>query len=59
MYIRKTKDEYEIEGNYGYGWDYICTAKEQKDAKRLLKEYSKNEPRYSHRIKKRRVKITD
>lgn len=57
MYIRKTRDEYNIEGNYGYGWDYIITAEDKKDAKRLLKEYQENESNYPHRIKKHRVKI--
>ena len=59
MYKRKTRDEYEIESNNGYGWDYVCTAEDRADAKQLLKIYRENEPHYDHRIRKRRVKITE
>ncbi len=57
MYERKTKDVWEIQGNYGCGWEYICEEESRADAKAQLRCYDKNEPQYPHRIKKRRVKI--
>lgn len=59
-YERKTHDEYEIWGNWGYGWDFVCTAEginaeAREDATALLKCYRENEPTALFRIKKRRV----
>jgi len=41
-YVRKTKDEYQIMTNYGYGWEVENTEDNYKDAKRSLKEYQEN-----------------
>lgn len=40
---RLTEDEWELQGNYGYGWETLCsgTRKEIKDNK---KDYRENEP---------------
>lgn len=54
MYIRKTKDEYEIQGHYGQGWEMVTTEETWREAKNQLKCYNENEP-YPHRIKKKRV----
>lgn len=54
-YERKTHDVWEIHGNYGHGVEYICTAENRSDAKRLLREYDKNEQGISHKIIKKRV----
>ena len=56
MYIRKTKDEYEIQGNYGYGWETVTTEETFRAAKEQVKCYRDNEPG-SHRIKMVRVPI--
>lgn len=58
-YIRKTKDEYVIIGNYGYGdgWEDLTSEDNRTDAKQRLKEYRENEPQYDHRLIKRRVKL--
>ena len=56
MYKRKTIDEYEIQGHYGYGWDVLTTEETWKAAKEQKKCYDSNEP-YSHRIVKKRVKL--
>jgi len=56
-YVRKTKDEYEIQGNYGYGWDVLCTEETWREAKAQLRCYEENELQYLHRIVKRRVKL--
>ena len=55
-YVRKTKDEYEIQGNYGYGWDVETVEETWKDALRCLKDYRDNEPQYPFYIKKSRIR---
>ena len=55
-YIRKTVDEYEVQGNYGQGWECVTTEETYRDAREQLKCYNENEP-YPHRIVKKRVKI--
>lgn len=53
---RVLKDEYEIQGNYGYGWDVECTEETRKEANARLKEYRENAGTIgSHRIVHRRV----
>jgi hypothetical protein len=56
MYIRTTYDQYEIQGNYGQGWEAVCAESTRKEARARLKEYNENEPQYPHRIVKRRIK---
>jgi len=55
-YIRKTRDEWEIQGNYGFGWECVNTETTRKDANRSYKEYISNE-RVPFRVVKKRVKI--
>jgi len=55
-YVRKTYDEYEIQGNCGYGWDCETTEETWKDAKAQAKCYREN-VNYPIRIVKKRVKI--
>ena len=59
-YIRKTRDVYEIQGNYnyGHGWEAVNTETTRQDAKRSLKEYRENEPNTSFRrvCKRERIK---
>jgi hypothetical protein len=42
MYIRKTKDEYQLITNYGYGWEVELTEETYKEAKTQLKCYREN-----------------
>lgn len=56
MYKRKTQDEYEIQGNYGHGWECVTTEENWKAAKEQVRCYRDNEP-YSFRIVKKRVPI--
>lgn len=56
-YKRKTHDEYEIWGNWGYGWDFVCTAEgineeARRDSRELLKCYRENEPMATFRVRK-------
>ena len=57
-YIRKTYDEYEIQGNIGYGWECEVTESNWKDAKAQAKCYREN-VLYPIRIVRKRVKIGD
>ena len=57
MYQRKTKDVFELQGNYGCGWECILEEDSIKEAEKQLLYYEKNEFQYPHRIKKRRVKL--
>lgn len=58
-YVRKTKDEYEIQGYYGstYGYETVTTEKTWKEAKAQIKCYRENEPGIDFRIQKKRVRI--
>lgn len=56
-YIRKTCDRYDIETNYGYGWDVECSEDTLKEARRTVKEYEENaRGLLGIRIKKRRIR---
>jgi hypothetical protein len=50
------KYEFEIQGNYGYGWEMVTTEETIEDARKQVKCYNENEPN-PHRIKM--VKRTD
>ena len=55
MYIRKTVDEYQIQGFYTNEWEIVTTEDNFKQAKQRIKEYRENE-NYAFRIVKKRVK---
>jgi hypothetical protein len=54
---RKTEDEFEIQGNYGEGFECVTTEETWKAARGTVKTYRKNEPRIPFRVVKKRVKI--
>jgi hypothetical protein len=58
-YKRKTIDEYEIQGNYGYGYGFECVTTEEtrQAAKEQIRCYRENEPGISFRIVKKRIKL--
>ena len=58
-YVRKTLDEYEIQGDYGYGQGFECVTTEEtwKAAKDQIKCYRENEPSIPFKIVKKRVRI--
>lgn len=57
-YVRKTKDVYEIQTNWGYGWDCETTEETWAEAKAQAKCYRENScGRFDVRIVKRREKI--
>lgn len=56
-YIRKTKDEFCIMGNYGQGFEEVCAEDNRTEAKQRLKEYRENERGIEFKLVKKRVKI--
>ena len=56
-YVRKTYDEWEVETNYGYGWDTEFTATSATQAKQIKRDYLENaRGLIGIRIKKHRIK---
>jgi hypothetical protein len=55
-YKRKTIDEFEIQGYYGYGWECLTTEENWREATKQLICYNEKEPNVLHRIVKKRVK---
>jgi len=53
---RVLKDEYEVQGNYGHGWEMLCTEDDQAMARLRLKDYFVNVGG-NHRIVHRRVPV--
>lgn len=47
-----TTYEYEIQGDYGHGWEHLTTEATLADAKIQRRCYDDNEPGIPHRIKK-------
>ena len=58
-YIRKTRDEWQVQGDYGYGHGFECvdTLSSRIEAKDSLKLYKENERGVSFKIVKKRVKL--
>lgn len=60
MYKRKTIDRWDIETNYGYGWEVENSEYTRADAKRSLREYQENMGRRCQvRMTKHREKIQE
>lgn len=55
-YKRKTKDEWQLWSNYGYGWEHEISEDTWKEMRERLKEYRQN-TNGNFRVKKVRVKI--
>jgi hypothetical protein len=51
--------QYEVQGDYGQGFECACTESTFKEAKEQAKLYRENEPQYSHRIIKKRVRVSE
>lgn len=55
---RKMKDEFVLQGNYGYGWSDECTEDTRRAINERMKEYRKNAGSIGqHRIIVRRVPV--
>lgn len=57
-YIRKTVDEYHVQGYYSpsIGWETVTIDETYAEAKEMLRDYRENERGIPFRIKKCRVK---
>ena len=58
-YIRKTIDEWEVQGLYGKEWEMVTTANSKKEVNQLRYDYVQNEANTRFRIVKKRVKINE
>ena len=61
-YQRKTRDSWDIETNYGYGWEVENSEYTREDARRSLREYRENLQDYgkcSVRMIKRRERLEE
>lgn len=47
-YQRKTRDRWDIETNYGYGWEVENSEYTREDAKRSFREYRENLQAYGN-----------
>ncbi len=59
MYVRKTRDEWEVRGDYGFGhgFERVYTGETRADAEARLREYRENEPSVPFKLVKCRVRI--
>ena len=55
----RTKPEYVVQGNYGYGWDDLTASDNYSEARADLKSYRENERNASHRLITRRVPVNE
>jgi hypothetical protein len=56
-YQRKTRDFFDIEGHYAYGWDAVTCEETRAEALAQIKIYRENEPGTTFRIKRYREQI--
>lgn len=56
-YRRKTRDEWNVQGSYGCGWEDVTAEDSYREARARLREYRENQPQYPHRLIKRRIKL--
>jgi hypothetical protein len=54
---RKTRDVWDVRGNYGQGFEVVYSSEDRADARARLKEYDENEPTIPHHIVKTREPI--
>lgn len=58
-YQRKTRDEWQLFVNYGYGdgWEHETSEETYREARERVKEYRDNCPQYPVKLKCARVKL--
>lgn len=56
---KRTRAEYVVQGNYGYGWEDLTSSDDPAEAKNDLKAYRENETGVPHRLITRRVPIQE
>jgi hypothetical protein len=55
-YVRKTADEWHLEGHYGHGWELLTAEDSRREILARLKEYRDNEGG-TYRVRCRRVPL--
>jgi hypothetical protein len=60
-YVRKTRDEFHIQQDFGYGhgWETVCIETTWTECRDRKREYRQNQPEYLVRSIKKRVKLED
>ncbi len=56
-YKRKTRDEWQMWSNYGYGWEHELSEDSWREMREQLKCYRANCPNASFKAKKVRVRL--
>lgn len=56
-YVRKTRDEIDIQQLTAEGWETVHTEETWREAKARVREYRENQPEYPVRLKTVRVRI--
>lgn len=46
---QKKNEEWEVQGDYGSGWETVSIEENEPDAEEMLACYNENEPQYPHR----------
>ena len=54
---RKTRDEFQVHGNYGFGYEEVTAEDTRKEALARLREYRENEPGTSFKLVTRRIPL--
>ena len=54
---RKTRDVWEVHGDYGYGFEMVTAEMLRSEAKVRLSEYRDNEPGYRFKLVRTRERI--
>lgn len=60
MYKRKTRDVWDVEVDYGYGYEVVCTEENINDAITTVRDYIENVEKYGQgkvRCRKHRIPI--
>lgn len=52
---KHTQTYWEIEGDYGQGWECVTAADTLADARGYLQDYRTNDPQHAYRLRKQRV----
>jgi hypothetical protein len=56
-YIRKTRDEFDIEQQTTEGWEVVSSEPTRRLARQAVREYRENQPEFPVRVVKHRVRI--
>lgn len=56
-YVRKTRDEWQLHGDYGQGFEEITAEETYDGIRERLREYRQSEPRVPFKVRYVRVKI--